>query len=85
MPVYKVTDTSGKVRVVEAPLQKSALNHVVRADYIIQPLSATQLSKLMRENPELQIEEVVSAVKDEDQSDLEDATKPDANDEEDDE
>lgn len=71
MPIYKITTPTGTTRVVEAAVQKSALNHVVKSDYAIEPLSAVQLAGLLRENPELAIEQVAAAPKDEAQADIE--------------
>jgi hypothetical protein len=75
MSIYKVTTPTGAVRIVEAPVQKSALNHVVKADYEIEPLSATQLAAVLRENPDVTIEQVTSTTKDEAQLDVEDSAK----------
>lgn len=72
MPIYKITTPTGTVRVVEAAVQKSALNHVVKSDYAIEPLSAVQLAGLLREQPEIAIEQVTATAKDESQSDVED-------------
>jgi len=71
MPIYKITTPTGTTRVVEAAVQKSALNHVVKSDYAIEPLSVVQLSHLIRENPDLVIEQTEAKTKDEAQADIE--------------
>ena len=75
MPVYLVKTPTGK-RVVQADTQKSAINHVMKSEVEIEPLSAVQLADLMAEG-DLKIEKVAGAAPkvDENQTDLEDTIK----------
>lgn len=70
MPIYKITTPAGDIRVVEANVQRAALNHVVKSDYQVEALSAVQLSHLLREH-DVTIEQVTPTVKDEAKADIE--------------
>ncbi len=57
MSVYKVTTPTG-VRLVDAKTAAAAINHVTKPGVTAEPLTASELAAILRENPEAIIETV---------------------------